>query len=182
MKRKVALYAAAVVLPIALFWGLGFLMPPKFEIAQDGDVQAPADVVFETLTTEDGLAAWAMWAKDAGMEGLTGAPLPGDAVGWTWSLDGEPFGTMTVREATPDTEVLYDVDYRGRAIERRLVLTAAGATTSVHWSDAAWVGNPAERWLGLFMDDAVRADIAAAIDAIDAAARDRWHNRSKVSE
>jgi uncharacterized protein YndB with AHSA1/START domain len=181
MKKHVGLYGLALALPFVLFFGIAAILPPKFENHETGDVQAPADLVFELLTTSEGLSEWVMWAAD-GIPGMTGAPAPGPTsgvgAGWRWSQDGEPWGSLEVAEMEAPTWVLYKIDYDGQIIERELVLEAAGTTTTIDWSERHWVPRPSHRWIALIMDDAIEADIRASIRAIDAAAAVRWAARS----
>jgi len=182
MKNK-GLYALAVALPFLLFFGIGLLLPPKFENHARGDIQAPAELVFELLTTTDGLGEWVMWPTES-VSGLTGVAGPGPTSGpgaqWRWIKDGEPWGSITVAEVDPLTRVLYDIDYGGQRIERELVLDAAGTTTTIDWSERHWIPKPTHRWLGLIMDDEIVEEIKASLRSIEAAASARWQSRSKV--
>lgn len=183
-KRNAAMYAIALALPVVLFFGIAVILPPKFENHADGDVQAPADLVFDLLTTTEGLSEWTLWASDT-VPGLAGAPADGPSSGvgatYNWTRDGEAWGSVTVREAERPTRVLFMVDYGGRTIEREILLEAAGTTTTVDWSERHYVPKPSHRWLGMFMDDAIEADIEASIKAIGEAATARWQTRSKVT-
>ncbi|MCP4868184.1 MAG: hypothetical protein GY898_05650 [Proteobacteria bacterium] len=183
-KQQAALYAFAVALPFILFYGVALVLPPKFENHSEGDVQAPADLVFDLLTTTDGLGEWTLWAADT-VGGLTGAAAEGPTSGigttYAWSIDGMPWGTITVREAERPTRVLFMVDYGGRTIEREILLEAAGTTTTLDWSERHYVPKPLDRWLGLFMDEAIEDDINQSIAAIGDAAAVRWQTRSKVT-
>jgi len=173
-KARLGLYALALVLPFALFWLFGSMLPAGVEIVAEGDVEAPRELVFELLEGHAGMERWALWAASEGSD-LSGGALPGpDAVGgagWGWDRGGEAWGSMVVAEANPPVQIVYDVNYGGQQIRRTLTLKDVGSTTTIVWSDVMVIERPMHRWMAIVMDEQAEDSIREAIRSIDGAAR-----------
>ncbi len=173
-KARLGLYALALVLPFALFWLFGSMLPAGVEIVAEGDVEAPRELVFELLEGHAGMERWALWAASEGSD-LSGGALPGpDAgvgAGWGWDRGGEAWGSMVVAEANPPVQIVYDVNYGGQQIRRTLTLKDVGSTTTIVWSDVMVIERPMHRWMAIVMDEQAEDSIREAIRSIDGAAR-----------
>ena len=195
-KARLGLYALALVLPFALFWLFGSMLPAGVEIVAEGDVEAPRELVFELLEGHAGMERWALWAASEGSDlsggALPGAPPPrggagggggggggrggpgpaaGGGAGWGWDRGGEAWGSMVVAEANPPVQIVYDVNYGGQQIRRTLTLKDVGSTTTIVWSDVMVIERPMHRWMAIVMDEQAEDSIREAIRSIDGAAR-----------
>ena len=162
-----------IALPV-LFWLAGYLLPGQIVLKTERQVEAPANAVFELISTYDGLARW--W-EQAGEEMGDSFELrhldgprsgTGMVVGF-YSAD-TLFETWTYTGSTAPQTVHIDVDFQIFRSSRTLMLSGTDEGTLFQWEEVAKVDAPHWRWLLTLGEEAAIANRQTVMQAAATAA------------
>jgi len=164
MWRKIGLIAGAIVAGLA---GIGFFLPVKTQVQQSIAVNAPPQLVFDTLSNIKEFNAWSPWVKRAPDATFKySGPDAGEGASMSWESKKAGSGTMTILSATParidvalqfggnsNAKSWYDLSLRGDA-----TLVTWGFETSPYGL-ALW-----DRYFGvLLIAPAIKKDYKAGL-------------------
>jgi effector-binding domain-containing protein/uncharacterized protein YndB with AHSA1/START domain len=158
--RKIAIGAVSLV---ALFVGVGLLLPRTAHVQRSLTIEAPAATVFTVLNGFRQFDRWSPWAgiDPAATTTFEGPPTGvGAKMAWAGN-DDVGTGTQEIVESTPHSDIRVRLtfgDFPGN-YEARYTLAPAGEGTAVTWSFAAdYGGSLVGRYFGLLSESMVGAD------------------------
>ena len=155
-------------------YGGGHLLPAEARLEATASVDAEAGHVYGLLNTAEGLASWWVPAGKLGFASFeashTAGPDAGVGLEMTFSAAGRTMGVQTIAATTPDAEVSYTVDYGGLELSRVIGLSAVGPITNITWTETTVLEDPMLRYLALFSESRVEAEIATVMAQLQAAA------------
>ncbi len=150
---KIILISLAVI--IAVFVVIVSLRPADFRVARSIVIRAPRPVVFQHVADLHKFQEWSPWAK---MDPETKVSFSGTGaeVGsyFTWESKKTGEGTMRISERTPDSKVVYALEFRKPFAARNtavFTVEPAGEGVEVTWSMSGR-NNFFFKAMSLFMD------------------------------
>ena len=145
----------------------GLLLSPKFKVARNTLVAAPADKVYALVANPRGWKAWSVWnQRDPAMQIIYTGPESGAGAAWAWKSASEGDGKMSFTAAQPGQRVAYDLYFPdfGTTSAGDLTFAPEGNSTRVTWTMNGDMGsNPLFRWFALFADGMVGKDFEAGL-------------------
>ena len=159
----------------ALLLSGGYALSPKFSIARDVTITAPADKVYALIADPREWKRWSVWnRRDPAMQITYSGPPSGAGAAWAWHSQSEGDGKMSFTAAQANRRIAYDLYFPdfGTTSHGALELTADGAGTRVVWSMEGDMGrNPLFHWLALFSDRMIGPDFEAGLANLKALAQ-----------
>ena len=160
-----------LVLVVALFFTIGFVLPDKAHVQRSAQIQAPASQVFALVNGFRQFDRWSPWAdKDPQAKvQIGGAPL-GVGAQYQWSGNqAVGSGSQQIVASTPYTEVKTKLLFGGfdKPSYSKFEVEANGAVTHVTWSlDVPLGGNPIDHYFGLLMGGQVGPDYERGLNKL----------------
>jgi uncharacterized protein YndB with AHSA1/START domain len=164
----------AVVALLALLFGVGLLLSPKFVVSRSVTVNAPPEKIYALIADPRGWTQWSAWnQRDPMMTIEYSGPASGAGAVWAWQSKSQGDGRMTFTTAEAPKRLGYELFFPdfGTTSTGDFRLDANGGATQVTWSMNGDMGaNPLYRWMGLFMDRMVGPDFDAGLANLKALA------------
>jgi uncharacterized protein YndB with AHSA1/START domain len=164
----------AVVALLALLFGVGLLLSPKFVVSRSVTVNAPPEKIYALIADPRSWTQWSAWnQRDPMMTIEYSGPASGAGAVWAWQSKSQGDGRMTFTTAEAPKRLGYELFFPdfGTTSTGDFRLDANGGATQVTWSMNGDMGaNPLYRWMGLFMDRMVGPDFDAGLANLKALA------------
>jgi effector-binding domain-containing protein len=161
-----------LVLVVALFFTIGFVLPDKAHVERSAKIQAPPSQVFALVNGFRQFDRWSPWAdKDPQAKvQISGAPL-GVGAQYQWSSSNPMVGsgTQEIVASSPYSEVKTKLLFAGfdKPSYAKFELEPNGAVTRVTWSlDVPLGGNPINHYFGMLMDSRVGPDYERGLNKL----------------
>ena len=152
---------------LALLYGGGMLLSPKFSVSRSVQVAAPAERIYPLIASPRQWKAWSVWnQRDPAMAIDYSGPESGVGAVWAWKSRSEGDGRMSFTAAEPPHRIAYDLYFPdfGTTSTGELRLAPNGSGTTVTWTMDGDMGkNPLFRWIALFADRMVGGDFEAGL-------------------
>ena len=145
---------------------VAFVLPRKYEVVREIDIDAPASRVFVEVNSLPNWKKWMAWVrKDPNMTISYSGPESGVGCTSKWESESQGSGEMEIKESVPDQTVVYELRFPGfNPSTGTMTLTESNGKTHVRWADAGDLGNnPMSRWFGLFLDGMIGPDFEAGL-------------------
>ncbi len=162
MLRKILRY---LLIALAVFMGIGLLLPGKLHFERQIDIAAPADVVYQQVNELKNWPNWSPWyALDPTAKMVYSSPLSAGSGAWyTWEGDKKTVGSgkLTILEADSLKLVHCKMNFGSNSASfADFKLTAIDSTsTKVVWSfDTDHGLNTFARWFGLVLEKLLSPD------------------------
>ena len=173
MKIVKGIVIGVVVLAV-LFFGIGFLLPAKFNVARSIEIKAPQEKVYALIVDPRAWQRWTVWnARDPGMKVTYSGPPSGTGAKWAWESKTEGTGNMEFTHAEPNKRLEYRLafpDY-GMISSGALTLLPSPGGTDVTWVTVGNVGaNPVNHYFAALMDRMVGPDFEGGLANLKALA------------
>jgi len=162
MKRVVKWLTILLPVLFAVFIGGAYVLPADVSVRRSIVIDAPPAKVFPLVNDLRAFSQWSPWSiLDPKMTIAFAGPEAGVGASMSWSSAHPDVGkgTQTITASDPDRRVSSALDFgdMGRAAAV-FDLVPDGAGTKVTWGLDATMNSPFERWLGLWLDEAVGAE------------------------
>jgi effector-binding domain-containing protein len=160
-----------LVIAVALFFTIGFVLPDKVHVQRSEQIQAPDSQVFALVNGFRQFDKWSPWeAKDPQMKvQLSGPPL-GVGAHYEWSGNqAVGSGSQEIVSSTPDSQVKTRLKFTGfeRPSLATFDLEPNGALTRVTWSLDIQLGpNPIAHYFGLLMNRQIGPDYERGLNQL----------------
>lgn len=160
-----------LVLVVALFFTIGFVLPDKAHVQRTEQIQAPASQVFALVNGFRQFDRWSPWAdKDPQAKvQISGAPL-GVGAHYEWSGNkAVGSGTQEIVASSPYSEVKTKLVFAGfdQPSYAKFELEPNGAVTRVTWTlDIPLGGNPIGHYFGMMMDRMIGPDYERGLNKL----------------
>jgi hypothetical protein len=157
MAKKILIGIVALV---AIFFGVGFILPAKISIEHSTQINAPATAVFEQLNNMEKTLAWDPWAAaDPTMKVEIGSIKSGVGASKSWTSESSGNGSQTITESVPDSSVKADLDFKDQGTGKAWwKLEASNGGTLLTQGFSSEMTNIVGRYMGnLFMKGIVGA-------------------------
>ncbi len=160
-----------LVIAVALFFTIGFVLPDKVHVQRTGQMQAPASQVFALVNSFRQFDKWSPWAaKDPQMKvQLSGPPL-GVGAHYEWSgNEAVGSGSQEIVSSAPDSQVKTQLRFSGyeQPSLATFDLEPNGALTRVTWSlDIQLGSNPIAHYFGLLMNRQIGPDYERGLNQL----------------
>lgn len=163
-----------IVILVAAFVGIGFLLPADYKVSRSIDINATPDKIYPHLVAPKAWPKWTVWnARDPNMKVTYSGADSGVGAKWAWESKSEGNGSMEFSKAEPNKMIEYKLFFPdfGSTSTGTLTLTPSGNTTKVTWTnEGSMGGNPLMRYFGLMMDSMVGKDFAGGLANLKALA------------
>lgn len=164
MWRNLGLIFVAIVAVLA---GVGFLLPVKTHVERSSTINAPPQLVFETLSNMKEFNAWSPWVKTAPEATFKfSGPDSGEGASMSWESKKLGDGTMTIMSAMP-ARIDVALQFGGKSIAKSWYdISAQGNATKVTWGFESGPYGMAlwERYFGAFlMAPQIKAEYKAGL-------------------
>lgn len=163
-----------ILLLIAVWVGIAFLLPSQFNVARSAIINAPAEKIYPLIATTRQWENWAVWKqRDPNMKIEYAGPESGIGAKWSWESKSEGSGEMEFTSAEPNKLLSYRLLFKdfNTTSAGTLTLEPDGANTKVTWSFVGEAGNnPMMRYMGLMMDGMIGKDFEAGLANLKALA------------
>lgn len=166
MRLPVKVLAGAAVV-LALFLGVGLVLPARWVAERSALVDAPPAAVFPLL---DDVSRWDEWMPQPNVGSELFGPARGVGAGRSWDDPEIGEGVFTIVESHADRLVAYRVEVDGGAItiDGRLVLEARNGGTLVTWTERGDFGwNPLLRYMARAMDRLQGAELQKGLERLE---------------
>jgi uncharacterized protein YndB with AHSA1/START domain len=167
MKRFVKWLTILLPVLFAVFIGGAYVLPADVTVRRDVVINAPPDKIFPYLNDLKSFTQWSPWSTDDPKTALTFAgPESGVGQTMTWSSDNPNVGkgSQTITESEPGRRVASTLDFGDMGTAKAFFdLAPEGAATKVTWGLDTTMNSPFERWLGLWLDDAIGSEYARGL-------------------
>ena len=164
-----------LVVLVAGFAVVGFLLPARYHVERSASVAAPPEKVFAIASDFRTWEDWTAWnlKMDPTMKRTFAGPATGvgAAVSWEGKKSGQ--GEMKLTKVTSPTGFTYDLAFEHGQFKSvgTMRFEASGDGTTVVWTDDGDMGgNPFYRWMGLAMDKFIGPDFAKGLEGLKALA------------
>ncbi|HZR37203.1 MAG TPA: GyrI-like domain-containing protein [Nevskia sp.] len=152
-----------LLLAVALFFTIGFVLPDKVHVQRTERIQAPPSQIFAAVNGFRQFDRWSPWAhKDPQMKVRISGPPLGVGAHYEWSGNKEVgSGSQEIVASTPYSQVKTRLMFAGfdRPSMATFDLDQNGEVTRVTWSlDVPLGSNPIAHYFGLLMDRQVGPD------------------------
>ncbi|MBV8083629.1 MAG: SRPBCC family protein, partial [Chloroflexi bacterium] len=160
-----------LVMVVAVFFAIGFVLPDKVHVERSVKVQAPASQVFALVDGFRQFEKWSPWAdKDPQMKTQLSGPPLGVGAHYDWSGNqAVGAGSQEIVRSTPESQVKTRLKFTGFEGESlaSFDLEPDGELTRVTWSvDIPLGGNPIAHYFGLMMKGEVGADYERGLNKL----------------
>ncbi len=159
--------AIAVVVLIALFAGIGLLLPSAFKVQRSVEIAAPAERVYPLVAAPAQWRSWTVWnQRDPAMAIQYAGPPAGAGASWSWQSKTEGNGKMDFTEAVENQRIAYRLSFPDMGMESKglVMIEPAGSGVRVTWTNEGDMGaSPVNRWFGLAMDRLVGPDFEGGL-------------------
>ncbi|GJM32174.1 MAG: hypothetical protein DHS20C18_11750 [Saprospiraceae bacterium] len=99
---------------IAILLIMGAIAPKKMMVERSMAMNAPIDLVFNTVNDLSTWESWSPWKEmDATMKVVMGETSTGNGASYTWTAEEAGNGKMTITSSTPTTAIETKVDFEG---------------------------------------------------------------------
>jgi uncharacterized protein YndB with AHSA1/START domain len=173
MKLFKGIVIGIVVLAV-LFFGIGFLLPSKYNVTRSIDIKAPAEKVYTLVADPREWKRWSVWdRRDPSMKVTYSGPATGTGAKWTWESKTEGAGQMEFTTAEPGRRVEYRLSFPefGSASTGAITLLPSPGGTDVTWVMVGNVGaNPIKHYFAALMDRMVGPDFEGGLANLKALA------------
>jgi uncharacterized protein YndB with AHSA1/START domain len=173
---KVVKWIAIVLGTLAvLFFGIGFMLPSKFNVSRAIEIKAPPERVFMLITDPREWKRWTVWnQRDPGMKITYSGPPAGPGAKWAWESKTEGTGNMEFTRAEANKRLEYRLSFPDFGMVSTGALTllpSAGGGTELTWATVGDVGaNPIKHYFAAFMDRMVGPDFEGGLRNLKALA------------
>src|SRR5262249_36696452 len=119
---------------VAVVAGIGFVLPAKTHVAQSITINAPPQLVFQTLNSMKEFNAWSPWMKkDPGASFKFEGPDAGEGASMSWQSAKLGTGTMTIMSSMP-AHIDVAVEFGGHSSAKSWYdLMPDGSGTKLTW-------------------------------------------------
>ena len=161
----------SLVVAIAVFIALGFLLPDRAVVERSIVIDAPADRVYAFVSNLRNFNSWSPWAKidPTARYAFEGPEVgPGQRMKWTSTNDKVGSGSQEITELMPGEGVKLALNFgaMGQA-DAWYALKGEGQQTHFTWGFASDLGmNPVMRWMGLMFDRWIGPDFSQGLQAL----------------
>lgn len=162
-----------VVLFLAAASGLAYLLPRNVIVEREIVVNAPAEEVFERVSSLQAFSEWSPWRDDdPDMVVTYSGPESGVGNIMEWTSDDPQVGNgrQEITEVIENESVRTALDFgdMGTAQAWWLLDDVDGGTRVVWGLDADMGNSPVGRWMGVFMDGMVGEDYERGLERLRA--------------
>lgn len=152
-----------LVLLVAVFFAVGFVLPDRVHVQRSIKIQAPDSQVFALVDSYRNFERWSPWAnKDPQMKVRLSGPPFGEGSHYEWSGNqAVGSGSQEIVGSTPYSQVKSRLKFGGfdQTSIATFDLDQDGAMTRVTWSiDIPLGGNPIAHYFGLMMKKQIEPD------------------------
>jgi ribosome-associated toxin RatA of RatAB toxin-antitoxin module len=154
--RIVKKIVLGLIILIAVFMGIGLLLPSGYKVERSTVINAPAEVVFDQVNDLKKNEAWSPW-KDPTMRITYGPVTAGKGASSSWTSKDMGSGTQTIEESVPQSSIRTHLDFgdMGQA-KAHWSFVPEGEGVKVTQGMSGDQGmNPVKRWFGLMMDNMI---------------------------
>ena len=173
MKVVKRIVIGLVVLAV-LFFGIGFLLPSKYNVARSTDIKAPAEKVYALMADPREWKRWTVWnQRDPAMKVTYAGAPSGTGAKWNWESKSEGVGEMEFTRAEPNRRIEYRLAFPefGMISSGALTLLPSNGGTQVTWTTVGDVGaNPINHYFAALMDRMVGPDFEGGLANLKALA------------
>lgn len=150
-----------LILILAIFCGLAFLLPKEFVVTRNIEINAPVEVVYEQANTLSNWANWSAWHEmDPDADHVYSSPDYGVGASYSWNGDPKKIaqGELTIIEIEENKSMRTNIVFFNEGEETgrgngQWVFSEKNGKTHISWSFMGDMGyNPLARWMGLLMD------------------------------
>jgi uncharacterized protein YndB with AHSA1/START domain len=162
MKRFVKWLTILVPVLFAAFLGGAYVLPADVTVRRDVTINASPEKIFPYLNDLKAFSQWSPWGTYDPKAVMTYAgPDQGVGQTMTWSSDNPNVGkgSQTITESVAGKSVASTLDFGDMGKAKAFFdLSPEGHATKVTWGLDTTMNSPFERWLGLWLDDAIGAE------------------------
>lgn len=166
-----------IVVLIAVFLGIGLLLPSTFRVERSVMIAAPADKVYGLISAPAQWKQWTVWnQRDPNMQIAYSGPPQGQGAKWSWQSASEGNGEMEFVAVVPNESLTYRLTFPdfGMQSTGKMHVRPQDGGVRVSWSNEGDMGtNPVSRWFGLFMDRMIGPDFEAGLANLKRVAEQR---------
>ena len=164
-----------LVVFVALFAVVGFLLPAQYHVERSTVVKAPPEKIFGIAADLRTWEEWTAWnlKMDPTMKRTFSGPTSGVGTAVSWDGKKAGHGDMKLTKVTAPTELAYDLSFEHGRFKSvgTMQFEPADDGTTVTWTDDGDVGgNPFYRWMGLGMDKFMGPDFEKGLAGLKALA------------
>lgn len=162
---------------LALFLGVGFIFPHRWDVSVRLEINAPPETIYAHIADLRQWNEWSVWNNRVDptvKTTYTGAAL-GKTAQMSWKGDGLGTGSLVITRANPENGIEYDLALpdMGFTGKGQMSFTAQGPSkTTVVWSDQGDIGatNIIGRYMVPLIESFVRSDLDKGLAGLKAAA------------
>src|SRR5205809_553637 len=141
---KVVKWVAITTVALAvLFFGIGFMLPSKFNVSRSIAIKAPAGKVWALMADPREWKRWTVWnRRDPAMKITYSGPPAGTGATWAWESKTEGTGHMEFTAAEPNKRLEYRLSFPdyGMVSSGALTLLPSARGTDLTWATVGDVG------------------------------------------
>ncbi|HWY24551.1 MAG TPA: GyrI-like domain-containing protein [Nevskia sp.] len=160
-----------LVMLVALFFAVGFVLPDKVHVQRSAKIQAPDSQLFALVNSYRQFDKWSPWAaKDPQMKVQISGPPFGVGAHYEWSGNqAVGSGSQEIIASTPDSQVKTRLKFTGydQPSLATFDLEPDGELTRVTWGlDIQLGGNPIAHYFGLLMNRQIGPDYERGLNQL----------------
>jgi len=163
----------ALLAIIALFAGIGLLLPREVEVSRSVVVDAPKPVVFAHVNDLEKFVAWNPWAaEDPEMQVSYGDKRSGEGASYSWNGPVTGEGEMTNREVVAHEKIVQELSFgaQGGGVAT-WTFREVDSGIEAEWHFSTDLGyNPVQRWFGLIIPGMIGEKYEAGLQNMKAMA------------
>lgn len=156
-----------VVIIVAIFLGVGFMLPSEFNVERHIVIDTTPQKVYEQVANLKKWKYWGVWfERDPNMKVTYSGPEMGIGMKSSWVSEQEGSGEMTIIDLVKDRKVVYNLYFpefeMGSTGE--ITIERLNNQTAVVWRDYGDVGsNPINKYFAAMMDSMIGPDFEAGL-------------------
>ena len=162
-----------LLLLIAIFVFVSFLLPQKQHVERSTEISAPATKIYPYLASPKLFREWSPWSKmDPKMKVQYSGPESGRGAGMSWQSEQSNvgIGSWIITDTVENESLIIEMGFGNKGTANSFFkLTPKDEKTIVTWGFDTDAGmNPIMRWFGLFMDKMVGDEYAKGLVTLKA--------------
>lgn len=157
----------ALVILLALFVCVGFILPSEFKVERSISIDAPAEKVYAQVVDLQKWRNWGVWFKrDPDMQVSYSGPHAEVGMLSEWISESEGSGQMKILATDPNRRLVYSLYFPefDMGSTGEIILRPKDGMTEVTWMDYGDVGaNPINHYFAAMMDAMVGPDFETGL-------------------
>ena len=164
LKRLLSNLAVTLLAVVAVLLLVGLFLPRNYHVERRIEIRARAETVYPDLARLRRWPEWTVWNQemDPAVRFTFESPDTGVGAAYEWTGPKLGEGRLRLTKAEPSSGVWYELDFDRRKYLSNGSITFEGTNDVVRvtWLHEGSLGkNPVGRYVGLFMDKMLGADL-----------------------